>query len=234
MMRALSNPDFLRLWERGSRLHPLDQALLALGTALPEMPASAIADWPLGRRNAALAELRRTCFGTEMRSWVACPECRERLEFELDAAALASDGAMSRQSVMVGGRAFRLPTSRDLAGIAHEGDARRAALRLLQNCCAEEVDATAWGDAELEQIGEQLAQADPLAETRLDLSCNACGHTWEELLDLSSYVWTEIEARARRLLLEIHALASAYGWSEREILALSEPRRALYVEMVQA
>lgn len=233
-MRALSNSDFLRLWERGSRLHSLDQALLVLGTALPEMPAAALADWPLGRRNAALAELRRTCFGSVMRSWVACPECRERMEFELDAAALAADGTPNEQPVVVQGHAYRLPTSRDLAAVAHESDARCAALRLLQSCCAEDLGAAAWSDAELEQIGEQLAQADPLAETRLDLRCQACGHAWEESLDLSGYVWTEIEARARRLLLEIHALASAYGWSEGEILALSEPRRALYLEMVQA
>jgi hypothetical protein len=41
-------------------------------------------------------------------------------------------------------------------------------------------------------------------------------------------------ARARRLLIEVHSLASAYGWSETDILSMSEPRRALYLEMVQA
>ena len=233
-MRALSNSDFLRLWERGSRLHPLDQALLALGAALPEIPATALADWPLGRRNASLAEMRSVCFGPAMRSWIACPACRERLEFELDAAALSDQGDHDQQPVMVKGRAFRLPTSRDLASVATETNPQRAALRLLANCCADEMDSAKWSDTELEQVGEQLAQADPLAETLLQLRCNACGHAWEESLDVANYVWTEIEARARRLLAEIHALASAYGWSERDILALSEPRRALYLEMVQA
>jgi len=38
----------------------------------------------------------------------------------------------------------------------------------------------------------------------------------------------------RRLLVEVHALASAYGWSEQEILSLSDARRRLYLEMVQA
>jgi hypothetical protein len=33
--------------------------------------------------------------------------------------------------------------------------------------------------------------------------------------------------------MEIHAIASAYGWSEKEILALSDPRRAFYLEMVR-
>ncbi|MGA8572456.1 MAG: hypothetical protein ACLP7A_05330 [Desulfobaccales bacterium] len=233
-MRALSSSDFLHLWERGSRLHPLDQALLALGAALPEVPSQVLADWPLGRRNAALAELLRICFGAALRSWVACPQCRERLEFELDAQLLASGDAADQQPVMVKGREFRLPSSRDLAAIAHESDPRRASLRLLQICSADTVDAADWPEAELDEVGEQLAQADPLAETRLTLRCTTCGHAWEEPLDLGSYVWMEIEARARRLLWEIHALASAYGWSEAEILGLSEQRRTLYLEMVQA
>ena len=31
---------------------------------------------------------------------------------------------------------------------------------------------------------------------------------------------------------EVHALASAYGWAEREILGMSEARRAAYVARV--
>jgi hypothetical protein len=54
------------------------------------------------------------------------------------------------------------------------------------------------------------------------------------MLDLPAFLWTEIEAQVRRLLLDIHTLAVAYGWSEREILSLSDARRRLYLEMVQA
>jgi hypothetical protein len=34
------------------------------------------------------------------------------------------------------------------------------------------------------------------------------------------------------VLWELHTLASAYGWSESESLALSDTRRAMYLEMV--
>ena len=44
----------------------------------------------------------------------------------------------------------------------------------------------------------------------------------------------EIHAWAKRTLREVHTLASAYGWSEREILSMSAVRRALYLEMVQS
>ncbi|HEY6446733.1 MAG TPA: hypothetical protein VIY53_09760 [Acidobacteriaceae bacterium] len=235
-MRALSNSDFLQLWERGCGMHPIDQALLALGAALPHLSRASLADWPLGRRNAALAELRRRCFGAELRSWVACPQCDERLEFQLDADALAKDGGEepAPRTVIVRERKFRLPTSRDLAAVVAEPDADRASVRLLERCCESPADGAAWSEADAEEVEEQLALADPLAETRLALRCSACSHEWEESLDLASYLWSEIEARARRTLIDVHTLASAYGWSEEQILALSEPRRAVYLEMVQA
>jgi hypothetical protein len=78
-----------------------------------------------------------------------------------------------------------------------------------------------------------MALADPMAETRLTLHCPKCENIWDETLDVVAFLWEEIEARARRLLLEIHTLALAYGWTEAEILSLTEDRRGRYVEMVQ-
>ena len=40
-------------------------------------------------------------------------------------------------------------------------------------------------------------------------------------------------ARAGALLHEVHRLASAYGWSEAQILALSPARRAQYLALVE-
>jgi hypothetical protein len=52
------------------------------------------------------------------------------------------------------------------------------------------------------------------------------------LFDMPAYFWSEIQMGARRLLQEVHALASAYGWRESEILMLSAARRRAYLEMV--
>ena len=46
---------------------------------------------------------------------------------------------------------------------------------------------------------------------------------------MPAYLWDEIDARARRLLDEVHALARTYCWSEEQILALSETRRRAYL-----
>jgi hypothetical protein len=231
-MRTLSSADFLDLWERGFRLHPLDQGLLALSAALPETPYASLADWPLGRRNRALAELRCSSFGPGLQGWVSCTRCGERLEVQLDGRVLMKHDADS-ETIVVNGRSFRLPTSRDLARAARESNPRLAAVRLLESCSLEKGASPTWSEEDLEDVGERMALADPMAETRLALHCPQCGNEWDETLDLTTFLWSEIEARAKRLLMEIHSLASAYGWTEKEILSLSEPRRAFYLEMVR-
>lgn len=89
-------------------------------------------------------------------------------------------------------------------------------------------------ETDIDAIGEQMAAADPLAEILLHFDCPACSASFEEGLDLSSFLWAEIERQALRLLRDVHTLAAAYGWSELEILALTPVRRAAYIEMVQA
>jgi hypothetical protein len=66
----------------------------------------------------------------------------------------------------------------------------------------------------------------------LGLQCVACGHAGEAQLDPGALLWDEIEVRAQALLLEVHRLASAYGWSEEQILSLSPGRRARYLALL--
>jgi hypothetical protein len=121
-----------------------------------------------------------------------------------------------------------------LAKAAQQTDVRLASIGLLESCRLGSAEPPDWSDEDLDQIGQRLAMADPLAETLLALRCPICENEWEENLDIVSFLWREIEARARRLLFEIHTLASAYGWAETDILSLSEHRRALYFEMAQS
>jgi hypothetical protein len=77
-----------------------------------------------------------------------------------------------------------------------------------------------------------MAEADPLAEVLVDLACPACGKTFVADLDLGSFVWAELRTHARRLLREVDTLARAYGWTEAQVLALSDRRRTAYLELV--
>jgi hypothetical protein len=240
-MQALSNSDLLALWERGSGLHRLDQGLLALSAAFPEVPSAILADWPLGRRNRALIELYCACFTAHLQAWASCSHCGEKMEFELEGAALvgnATDQCVSGDAnIVVKGHSFRLPTSRDLARAAQEDNPRAAAFCLLERCRTDRGDGEgplAWPEEDLEAVEEAMALADPLAEIPVSLSCPACESQWNEALDPATFLWVEIETRAKRLLWEMHTLASVYGWTETAILSLSEPRRALYLGMVRA
>src|SRR5215469_12746854 len=97
-MQVLSSTAFLDLWDRGSRLHPLDRALLAACVALPGSPAETLAEWPLGKRNKALLQLHCASFGSTLQGWAACGGCGEKMEFEMDAQLLLGANANDRPS----------------------------------------------------------------------------------------------------------------------------------------
>jgi hypothetical protein len=81
------------------------------------------------------------------------------------------------------------------------------------------------------RIAETVEAADPGADLALSIACPECGAATRAELDIASYLWTELDAWARDVLLDVHLLATAYGWSEPEILALSPTRRRYYLEL---
>jgi len=89
-------------------------------------------------------------------------------------------------------------------------------------------------DGVIAALTAQMAQADPQADLQLDLSCPACRHRWLAAFDMITFLWNEIDSWARRMLREVHALASAYGWSEADILSMSATRRHLYLDLIGA
>jgi hypothetical protein len=78
-----------------------------------------------------------------------------------------------------------------------------------------------------------MAEVDQAGDFQLSLRCPACEHAWLAAFDIGGYFWAEVHAWATRLLQEIHELASAYGWCETDILALSTPRRQAYLELIR-
>jgi len=228
----------LTVWEQGTQRHPVDRALLLFSLARPEAPAERLADLPLGTRNAALMELQSAYFGARLPSWLDCPACGERMEFELDAAQLPPIEAEIVDSIEVGGHRFQRPTSRHLARLASCNDEPEIAARQLLLDCAQAADVLPQDEASLAELLQHaetaIEAADPWINIALDVCCPACGQKDVADFDIASYLWNEIEQRARRLLDEIHALAQAYGWAETDILALSETRRAAYLAKVQA
>jgi hypothetical protein len=81
-------------------------------------------------------------------------------------------------------------------------------------------------------IAARMEQADPQANIQLSLLCPTCRHESQVTFDVVTYFWNEINTWARGVLRDIHRLASAYGWRESDILALSPWRRQFYLDML--
>ena len=133
---------------------------------------------------------------------------------------------------------FRLPNSEDLLPIARCPNPAMAYHLLLQRCVVqtlqegEDIPLMAVPETVLPKIAEHIGECDPQAEVLFTLNCPACSHTWSIVFDIVSFLWSEICVQAKRLLREVHLLASAYGWSETAILSMSTTRRQFYLEMV--
>ena len=237
-MQSLSAAQILALWETGRPQHALDRALTILLAATPDASRAALADLPIGERDARLFELRALVFGARAEGFAECPRCAERVEFPLDTATLEERApsppsyASTYYETQTNGTTirFRLPTSRDLAQAVAAPD-HEDALRLLVQRCSEQEDLP---NEFIEVLSRAMLEAYPQAEIILRLTCPACGHEWDLLFDIAEFFWREISAQAQRLLREIDTLARAYGWTEREILSLPAQRRQTYLEMLAA
>ncbi len=218
------------------RRHPIDRALLLYSLARPDTPPDALADAPLGTRNAALLDLCHESFGQRLVAWMDCPACGERLEFELDPEQFPPVPDNITNPIDIAGYCFHRPTSRHLARLTNLADAETAAQHLLRDC-AESPDELPQDEYALavllDTVDTAMDDADPWATLSLSILCPACDHEDNAPFDIADYLWEEIESHARRLLDDIHILAQAYGWTEDEILSLSGERRAAYLARVR-
>jgi predicted RNA-binding Zn-ribbon protein involved in translation (DUF1610 family) len=235
-MRRLSAEKILAVWEAGQQQHELDRALTLLAAALPSRSREELADLSIGERDARLLQLRTLVLGPTATGFAECPQCGERVEFPIDTAALAQpkELATAPHQIEVDGTRvrFRLPTSRDLAEVVAAPDASHGLRRLIERCVIENGSTDELPNETVEALSRAMLEADPPAEIIVAFSCPGCGQRWEMLFDIAHFFWNEITVQARRLFREIDALARVYGWSEREILGLSERRRQSYLEVI--
>jgi hypothetical protein len=232
-MPTIAPTDLIGLWERGASRHPVDRSALLYACARPALPVDAIADVCIGEINTRLLELRAMWFGDEIHAHVDCKHCGERLGLTLAVRDLVGHaGNTTPDEITAAGVRCRPPSLGDLAAIASEPDPERAAERLLARCLLDESGTIALSDARVRELEDALEAVDPGADLAFEVRCEACGDCGTAQLDPGELLWDEITARARGLLVDVHQLASAYGWSEREILALTPERRASYLWMV--
>ncbi len=242
MAMLLSSGQVLAVWEQGLAQDPVERALTILSAAYPDRTRDDLAALSIGRRDSRLLDVHERLFGSALRSYAECPECGASLEFTLDAGELRQDQGPDGErlvEVSLGATQLRCrpPNSRDLGAVLHAESGATARRALSERCVVSTVSdgppiaVSSLSDDNISTIAAAIAAADPQADTVLSLTCAECHHAWELLVDMLSFLWVELQALAKQLLQQVHALAWAYGWREADILAMSDARRRGYIEM---
>lgn len=167
-----------------------------------------------------------------------CPGCDEELEVELTREELLDAEHRATTTVTFEGRrgpvVLRRPTGADQlrwleTSYPDELAANRA---IVASLVVERASDEDLGDL-LQRIDEELASCDPLVGGEIEIRCFSCDATSKHPVDVVSRVLARCVTLQRRLVEAVHQLASAYGWTEDQVLALSPRRRAEYLALVE-
>lgn len=185
---------------------------------------------------AALGELRERA-GPQVQTVLTCPDCGAvldvplRLDDLLDATGDLPEGAAAGL-VTVDGVVVRGPTTEDLL-VALASEDPSAALRGRCVTWPAGVGATTADPAVQERVSaaaEELAGASALA-VRLD--CPDCGGDVAAEVDAVALLADRVADEVRDLLADVAELAMAFGWSEADVLQLSDARRHAYLDLAR-
>jgi hypothetical protein len=228
----------LDLWERGLGR----EGSLQADAMLSAQPDAAMLT--LGERTRALLQLHTTLFGANVDLVSHCPSCEAIAQFTVDCDALlrqlpaSRDAAAHRLELDDIAIEFRLPTAADVAAASDQPTSDAFARHVLERCVSgctrsgspvsvDDVPAHVW-----DAVSQRMEALDPGAIVSFAVDCPECATHWDAPLDASQLLWQQVRTSAERLILDIDALARAYGWTEREVLSLSPARRAAYLQIV--
>jgi hypothetical protein len=242
-MHPLSASELLDIWEQGMGESPVNQAVLILSSACPEVSEKEIMELSIGQRDKYLITLHEWTFGSRFSGLAFCPSCGENVELNFSAEEILKSSEENPEAELTVNSgnfdvSFRLPNSQDILSIKDFRNIFSAQQQLTEQCIlkvkheGKEIPKGQIPEYLLEALVNKMAEQDPIADIQLELTCPSCALSWHSTFDIVSYFWAEINAWAHRILAEVHTIASAYGWKEADILAMSPMRRQLYLEMI--
>ena len=204
----------LSLYEKGMAASPAGRAALLCSAAGADPDAL-----PLGDVDRQIWGLLTRMFAGPHDAVSACSDCGEAVEFVMppDFAPPPRVGA-AEVEVAFGGTSYkvRMPLLADVSG----GQAN------LENLAPD----APWNDRDfVARVEDALEAADPGLRTRVVMQCATCGSEQSKLFDAAGYTWGRVEQAARQLVRDIVSLAASLGWSEADIAAMSDARRAMYL-----
>jgi|SRR5450432_1012498 hypothetical protein len=244
-MRALTAEELLRIWEQGLDQPPLEKSIRLLGSACSATDLRDISHLSIGERDARLLALREWMFGDTLRNTAECPKCKEKAEWEINTADLRLQKLLpdpgirifeiDKSSYFI---RFRLLDSDDISRAIKDPVYRTDEKKILSDCILEArksgviCDAADLPEPVWEAMAGLMSKEDPQADIKVKISCPICKHQWQAKFDIMSFFWAEIHNWAQRMIQEIYLLARSFGWSEKEILNMSDRRRQMYIQML--
>lgn len=237
---SLADPArLLAAWEAGASAPELARGCAVLGAAGLADPASLL-DLPVGWAGTLGLRCYLASFGSQVDALTVCQACGATLDVTLSLTELLpgpadppGDPVPARTLPLAGGTVtVRSPTVRDLIAAAADADPRGALVRrCAQGPRSAPVEVAGLGPDELALVDEALEDLSGLGLITVRAACPDCGEPVAALLDPAALLWQQVQDTAPALLRDVATLAAAFGWSEREILALPAVRRRAYLEL---
>lgn len=234
---ALADPGrLLAAWEAAAAAPPVARGAVLADAAgvVPDLDTGL--DLPLAEQAWRLARVFAESFGDLVEGTLSCGTCGAVVEVRLPLSAFdPPDGSTSASVPVDGGSVVvRALTTRDLIEAAAEVDPAEALLHRSvtdpRGRPAAAADITGPARAAIDAAAEALAGPAALV---LRASCPGCGSELTAPVDVPTLLWERIAATAPAILAEVAELATAFAWSESDVLALPAARRAAYLDLAR-
>jgi len=227
----LDAATLIDLAEHASQLSVGKWSVALLKQAFPDAALETLLALPVGTRDRLVLAVRAQLLSGPLRSEPVCADCGETYELTLDPAAfgLAGDAPWPDP----GFRLIQIESSEvqlrpvslgDLLAVETVARPDHAARMLAGRVSGED-----GSDLPLDALAEALEALDPAADIWLETACPECTAAQAVAFDPVHFVAHELRHLSRRILRDVVDIARVFHWSERDILALPDHRRAYYV-----
>jgi hypothetical protein len=203
-------------------LHAVEDTDSEFAVAVAVLGACGVTDWaslPVGVIDRLLLRAHRAVLHRDLEVAVSCPQCGTLNGLPLGPGDVP--GYAPRTAWCSPGAGIREPTGADLVGLPDDADA--AAAELETRCLTG--PAGAAGSAGTAAPGG-LERADQSLCGTVRVACVACGGPVTAFIDVQFLVTTAITDAVAGVDVEIHLIASRYGWDLATIESLGDARRA--------
>lgn len=207
-------------------------------------------------RDCLLARVYIRTYGPWIEATRRCRECGERFDIRfalepilasLEAIAEARKGPPKDSATadaepvpladgsfrLADGRRFRLPTGEDECAILGLSPEEGEEI-LLGRCRLDEGHTDAEASLDDGTIQAAMEALGPAIDLDVDAWCSECEAYQAVHFDLQHYLLTALRQEQPRLALDIHWLASTYGWGLNEILGLPRRQRRRLVGLIES